>query len=200
MDQRLPIIRSFSRFLLAAVVLCLVSAPLISTNSPSFATDLQGRPLDPFRAARGKIVVLIFVRTDCPISNRYAPVIQQISAQHRDQASFFLVYPSKREIANLIHKHDQQFGFGPTFTALRDPQHILVKQSQAQITPEAAVFDANRQLVYHGRIDNLYEDFSHSRRTATTHELADAIEAATAGKSMESKSTPAVGCYISDLE
>jgi hypothetical protein len=127
-------------------------------------------------------------------------VLQRISAQYRGAASFFLVYPSKRETADLIRKHDQQFGFGARFTALRDPQHILVKQSKAQITPETAVFDANQQLVYHGRIDNLYEDFSHSRRTATTHELVDAIEAATAGKPVESKSTPAVGCYISDLE
>src|ERR1700682_3375422 len=182
MGQEPPIIWSFSRFLLAAVVLCLLSARLISTISPNFATDLQGRPLDPFRAARGKIVVLIFVRTDCPISNRYAPVIQQISAQYQGAASFFLVYPSKRERANSIRKHEQQFGFGPMFTALRDPQHILVKQSQARITPETAVFDPHQQLVYHGRIDNLYEDFSHSRRIATTHELVDAIEAAMAGK------------------
>jgi thiol-disulfide isomerase/thioredoxin len=200
MGQRLSIVRSFFRLLLASVALCLVSAPLISTNSPNSATDLQGRPVDPFRATRGKVVVLIFVRTDCPISNRYAPVIQQISGQHQDKVSFFLVYPSKRETPNLIRKYDQEFGFGPRFTALRDPQHILVKQSQAQVTPEAAVFNASQRLIYHGRIDNLYEDFGHSRRTATTHELADAIEAAMAGKTLTGKPTPAVGCYISDLE
>ena len=200
MGQRLPIIWSFSRFLVATVTLCLVTPSLISTNSPNSATDLQGRPVDPFRAAHGKLVVLIFIRTDCPISNRYAPVIQQISAQHQDKTSFFLVYPSKRETPSLIRKHDQEFGFGPTFAALRDPQHILVKKSQAQITPEAAVFDAHQRLIYHGRIDNLYEDFGHSRRTATTHDLADAIEAAIAGRTLTGKPTPAVGCYISDLE
>jgi hypothetical protein len=75
-----------------------------------------------------------------------------------------------------------------------------VKQSAAQITPEAAVFDAKRRLVYHGRIDNLYEDFGHKRKSATTHELADAIEAAIAGKPLTTKVTSAVGCYISDLE
>jgi thiol-disulfide isomerase/thioredoxin len=200
MGRKLPIVRSSSRFLIAITVLCLVSAPLISTNSPNSATDLQGRPVDPFHAARGKVVVLVFVRTDCPISNRYAPVIQQISTQQQGRVSFFLVYPSKRETANVIRKHDQEFDFGPTFTALRDPKHILVRQSLAQITPEAAVFATNHQLVYHGRIDNLYEDFGHSRRTATTHELADAIEAAMAGKALTGKPTPAVGCYISDLE
>jgi hypothetical protein len=83
---------------------------------------------------------------------------------------------------------------------LRDPEHKLVKQSQAQITPEAAVFDSNGRLVYHGRIDNLYEDFGHARKSATTHELSDAIEAAIAGKPLSGKATPAVGCYISDLE
>jgi thiol-disulfide isomerase/thioredoxin len=182
------------------MVLCLGCAPLISTSSPNSATDLDGKPFDPFHVAQGKIVVLIFVRTDCPVSNRYAPTIQQLGAQRQDKASFFLVYPSERETANLIRKHDRQFGFGPMFAALRDPQHILVRQSHAQITPEAAVFDAHQRLVYHGRIDNLYEDFGHARRTATTHELADAIEAAIAGKALSGKATPAVGCYISDLE
>ena len=200
MEQRLPTLRFFFRLFVATMLLCVGNAALFSTNAPNSATDLEGRPFDPFRAARGKIVVLIFVRTDCPISNRYAPVIQQLNAQHKDKAAFFLVYPSKRETPDMIRKHDQQFGFGSALQPLRDPQRTLVKQSRAQITPEAAVFDAAQHLVYHGRIDNLYEDFGHSRRAATTHELADAIEAAIAGKTLNGKGTPAVGCYISDLE
>jgi thiol-disulfide isomerase/thioredoxin len=196
MGERLQTLRFFSRFAFAIAVLCLVS-PLTS-SSQGFATDLDGKPADPFRAAQGKVVVLIFVRTDCPVSNRYAPTIQQLSAHSTDKAAFFLVYPSKKETSETIRKHDRDFGY--TFAALRDPQHILVKQSQAQITPEAAVFDANRRLVYHGRIDNLYEDFGHARKSATTHELAAAIAAAIAGKTIDGNATPAVGCYISDLE
>jgi len=91
----------------------------------SFATDLDGKPVNPFRAAPGKVVVLIFVRTDCPVSNRYAPAIQQLSAQNGDKVAFFLVYPSKKETADAIRKHDREFGY--TLPALRDPQHILVK-------------------------------------------------------------------------
>ena len=189
--------RTFFHFLFAIVVLCLVASPPTS-RSQGVATDLEGKPADPFHSAQGKVVVLIFVRTDCPVSNRYAPTIQQLSAQDADKAVFFLVYPSKKETAASIRKHDRDFGY--TLAALRDPQHFLVKQSQAQITPETAVFDANRRLVYHGRIDNLYEDFSHARKSATTHELADAIAAAIAGKVLSGNATPAVGCYISDLE
>jgi len=198
MGERLQTLRSFLRFLFAMAALCLGAAPLISAAPQGFPNDLDGKPFDPFRAAQGKVVVLIFVRTDCPVSNRYAPAIQQLGAKNAGRAVFFLVYPSKKETADSIRKHDREFGY--RLAALRDPQHILVKESQAQITPEAAVFDANRRLVYHGRIDNLYEDFGHARKSATTHELADAIEAAIAGKKLTANATPAVGCYISDLE
>jgi thiol-disulfide isomerase/thioredoxin len=190
-------LRTFLRVLFVIATLGLVLSPLTS-RSQGFATDLDGKPADPFRMAQGKVVVLIFVRTDCPISNRYAPAIQQLSDHDAGKAAFFLVYPSKKETSETIRKHDRDFGY--TLAALRDPQHILVKQSQAQVTPEAAVFDDKRRLVYHGRIDNLYQDFGHARKTATTHELADAIAAAIAGKTLSGNATPAVGCYISDLE
>ena len=186
------------RLLVTSALLCGGSWPLVSRNLQSFAADLEGKPLDPFRAAQGKVVVLVFVRTDCPISNRYAPTIQHLSARYSKDATFFLVYPGKRETPDAIREHDREYGY--RLAALRDPQHVLVKQGEAQITPEAAVFDASRRLVYHGRIDNLYEDFGHSRKSATTHELAHAIEAAVTGKSVNGKATPAVGCYISDLE
>lgn len=62
------------------------------------------------------------------------------------------------------------------------------------------MFDANRHLVYHGRIDNLYEDIGRARSAATTHELEDAISAALGGKSLSADATHAVRCYISDLE
>jgi len=198
MSEKSQTFRLFCRLLVPAILLCVCSKPLLSKNQQSFATDLEGKPFDLSRVGRGKITVLIFVRTDCPVSNRYAPTIQELGARHRNDATFFLVYPGKKETRDAIRKHDREFGY--TFAALRDPQHVLVKQSQAQITPEAAVFDASWRLVYHGRIDNLYEDFGHARKTATTHELADAIEAAIAGNPLNGNATPAVGCYISDLE
>jgi thiol-disulfide isomerase/thioredoxin len=196
MSEMLRTLRLFSRFAIAIPLFCMTCVP--STNAQGLATDLAGKPFDPFHATPGKVVVLIFVRTDCPVSNRYAPTIQQLAARRADQATFFLVYPSRKETPEDIRRHEKEFGY--TFAAVRDPQHILVKQSAAQITPEAAVFNAGGRLVYHGRIDNLYEDFGHARKIATTHELADAIEAAIAGKSLVGGATPAVGCYISDLE
>jgi thiol-disulfide isomerase/thioredoxin len=196
------------RRLCAALVLCMSAASCAfitsavprtpSTSAQALAIDLAGNPLDPLKASPGKVVILIFVRTDCPISNRYAPTIQKLSAEYAGKVSFWLVYPARAESAEMIRKHEHDFGY--TLPALRDVQHSLVKLSRVSITPEAAVFDANRQLIYHGRIDDLYQDFGRARPAPTTHELDDAIRAATAGKVPAADTAPAVGCYISDLE
>lgn len=181
------------------VAACLCPSLTISSiSAQAGAVDLAGNPVDPLKTAPGKVVVLVFVRTDCPVSNRYSPTIQHLSSLYHDKAAFWLVYPAKTESAQMIRKHKQDFGY--TLPALRDPQHALVKESHVQITPEVAVFDANRRLVYHGRIDNLYEDFGRARSTPTTHELDDAIQAAMNGKTLPHDTVPAVGCYISDLE
>ena len=180
------------------LALCTWSSLGVPQGEQAAAVDLSGAPVDPIKAAAGKVVVLIFVRTDCPISNRYAPTIQHLSAQHAGKAAFWLVYPDKAESAEAIRKHQRDFKY--ELPALRDLRHTLVKESRAHITPEAAVFDANHRLVYHGRIDNLYEDFGRARPAATTHELDDAIRAAIDGKMLPVDHAPAVGCYISDLE
>jgi len=186
--------------LLLVVIVAAWSASLDAASSAAQKTafDLAGNPVDPLKTAPGKVVVMVFVRTDCPVSNRYAPVIQRLSAAHAGKVMFWLVYPSKTESAEVIRKHEREYGY--KLPALRDPQHVLVKESQVQITPEVAVFDAGQHLIYHGRVDNLYEDIGRARSAATTHELEDAIAAALGGKNLAADATHGVGCYISDLE
>jgi thiol-disulfide isomerase/thioredoxin len=181
-----------------AVAVGLFSSLAQSTAAQASAVDLTGNPVDPLKSSQGKVVVLVFVRTDCPVSNRYAPEIQRLSAQYLDKAAFWLVFPSKAESPEMIRKHEQDFGY--KLPALRDLQHALVRHSQVQVTPEVAVFDVHGRLIYHGRIDNLYEDLGRARSAPTTHELDDAIRAATIGKILPARATPAVGCYLSDLE
>ena len=156
--------------------------------------DLDGRAVDPFRRTGGKTVVLLFVRTDCPISNRYAPTIQKMSSRYGARTSFYLVYPIKSETTEQIRKHLNEFGYH--IATLRDPEFALVRSSQVHITPEAAVFAADGRLLYHGRIDDWYVDFGRARRAPTTHELSESIEAAIAGKNVATATAPAVGCFI----
>ena len=164
--------------------------------------DLDGHAINPLAADSGKVVVLVFLRRDCPVSSRYAPVIQQISRRYVDSASFWLVYPDKTETPQTIRKYLADYQY--QLPALRDPQHVLVKLSRVEITPEVAVFDRHHQLVYDGRIDDWYLDLGRARAAPTTHELDDAIHAALAGKALAETGAKSevrgVGCYISDLE
>ena len=188
--------RHLINFLRLGIILLtlLANAPAGPNES---ALDLNGDPLNPFAAARGKAVALIFVRKDCPISGRYAPTIQELSARYRGNARFFLVFPDKTDSPEEISKYLHDFGY--SLTALRDPGHALVREAHAQVTPEAAVFDAKGKLVYHGRIDNLYEDVSRPRPAATTHELDAALQSAIDGTPLVARETSAVGCYIADI-
>lgn len=183
----------FQRSILAGVWVCLAGVAIAQT-----AIDLEGRAVNPFTTDPGKPVVLIFLRRDCPVSGRYAPTIQQISKENSGNASFFLVYPDKSETPEAIRKSVIDYGYH--LPVLRDPEHALVKLSHVQITPEVAVFDRNRKLVYDGRINDWYIDLSRARPVPTTHELEDAIRAAQSGGSVARNEVRGVGCYISDVE
>lgn len=174
----------------------MVAAP--SNAHGQHSLDLDGHAVNPLQENQEKVVVLVFVRRDCPISSRYAPTIQRISKLYADSASFWLVFPDKNESAETIRKYLQDYGY--RLPTLRDPEHELVKLSRVQVTPEAAVFDRNRQLIYDGRIDDWYRYPGGSRPAPTTHDLDDAVRAAIAGKSVDKNEVRGVGCFISDLE
>lgn len=184
--------------LLAALVVLFFLLP--PSAEPQFSdkgiVDLEGHSVDPFRVARGKVIVLLFVRTDCPISNRYAPAIQELSSRFGKSAEFFLVYPVRSETAEQIRNHLKEYGY--KLRALRDPDYTLVRASSTRVTPEAAVFSPNEQLLYHGRIDDWYTEFGRSRPAPTTHELASAVGAAIAGKPIPVSAQPAIGCFLPD--
>lgn len=185
------------RYRVGFAAMALLSCAGLASAQQS-GVDLDGRLVNPFTASSGKVVVLVFLRRDCPVSGRYAPVIQRISEQNSGKAAFWLVYPDRTDSAQVIRKSVADFGYH--LPVLRDPERALVKLGRVQITPEVAVFDRDRRLVYDGRIDDWYVDLTRARGSPTTHELEDAIHAAAAGEKIVKSEIRGVGCYISDLE
>ncbi len=183
----------FRGVLFAGVVLSSLCA--VAQHS---AIDLKGEAVDPFAVSHGKVVVLVFLRRDCPVSGRYAPTIQQIGKEFSDGVRFWLVYPDKSETPESIRQSVADFGY--SFPVLRDLDHSLAKLARVQITPEAAVFDRDGKLTYDGRIDDTYVDLSRTRPSPTTHELEDAIRATLAGQVVARQEIRGVGCYIADLQ
>lgn len=192
--------RKWVDFLRIVVLLlvCVSFRPVAAQAPAKDLVDLDGRAVNPFQHGNGKIVVFLFVRTDCPISNRYAPTIQALNAQYKKSAEFFLVYPVRSETAEQIRSHILEFGY--KLRPLRDPDGELVKAAEITVTPEAAVFRTDGKLLYHGRIDDWYADFGRSKVAPSTHELSAAVEAAVAGKPIAVATMPAVGCFLPDTK
>ena len=181
----------------ALAVLALVSSAAFAHN-PALPLDLVGHAVDPF-AAPARARVLVFVRTDCPISSRYAPELHRIADEFRSRGvSFWLVYPDPAETSAAIAKHLSEYRYG--WPALRDPEKVLVKRARVTIAPEAAVFNASGSLVYHGRIDDRVAGFGKARPSASRHDLEDAIAATLEGKPVAEPVTRAIGCFLADLE
>ena len=180
------------RFLAVALLSALSAA---SAHLP----NLDGKLLDPLQPSSGtKASVLLFVSTDCPISNRYAPDIRKLyDVYAKDGVMFWLVYPNPAEGPADIRDHLKAFALPGT--ALRDVKHDLVKASGATITPEAAVYNAKGTLTYRGRIDDRYSAVGIEKAQAGRRDLQDAIAATLAGTPVKQKFTQAVGCYIADF-
>jgi hypothetical protein len=155
---------------------------------------LDGQPIDPFATAADKPTVIFFLGTDCPIANRYAPEIRRFIREFASQFQFWLVYPGRDLTPEAIRQHLKEFELDSV--ALRDPNHVLVRLASARVTPEAAVFDAQRRLLYHGRIDDRFVAFGEARPAPTTRELHDVLSALAAGHQPLTQSAPAVGCAI----
>ena len=156
---------------------------------------LEGTPVDPFAPTRGiEATVLLFVMTDCPISNRYAPEIRRLHDEFVGTVRFWLVYVDAERPVDELREHHSSFGY--PFGALRDVDGALVALAAASVTPEVAVFDADRHLIYRGRIDDRYVSFGVARRAPRTRDLHDRLSRIAAGESLAFSETRAVGCYI----
>lgn len=160
--------------------------------------DLSGKAVHPFFEQEAHAIVLVFLRTDCPISNRYAPELLRLRKQFKpSEVRWWFIYPND-DIAT-IQKHIKEYGFASS-GVLRDPQHLLIKQFGITVTPEVTVFMHEQKdsiQIYRGRIDDGVVAFGKQRPAATKHDLREVINAVLSKKPMRLTSQPAIGCYIS---
>jgi hypothetical protein len=169
------------------------------TDAASAVRDLQGRSIDPFGDVKARAVILVFVCTDCPIANRYAPEIERLYELYRQRGIvFWLVYADPRDDAGKIQKHLSDYRY--KIAAIRDPHHRLVRQCKVTKTPEAALITPNGKQVYRGRIDDRNTDYGKARSEPTRRDLQEAIDSMLGGRPVRVATTEVVGCFIPDAE
>ena len=184
-------------YIFVVAVACVIAA----SATPRALTDitiplLNGAMVSPLRST-GDVTVLIFVTTDCPIANRYAPEIRRIYEEFGEKVTFWLVYTADSAQVSELAEHRESFGF--PMKAVRDLKNELVQVTGVTVTPEVAVYDVNQELSYRGRINDQYVEFGIARAAARTHDLRDVLARLVAGEQVVYSETQAVGCYIPDV-
>ncbi|MDQ3254820.1 MAG: redoxin domain-containing protein [Acidobacteriota bacterium] len=196
--QTKRVLSSLVGIALAGVVVYGNETSFIQQSRP---LDLTGRQVDPFRPSDAKAIVFLFVRTDCPVSNRYAPEVRRLNEKFAARGVIFrLVYPDPDTSVEAVRKHVKEYDYH--LDVLRDPQHTLVRMAGVRVTPEAAVFvtEGNgRRMVYRGRIDNRHVAFGKARPAPTTRDLEATLDSIVEGKPVTATTNRAIGCFISDL-
>lgn len=181
-----------------ALLLC--AALLLCLREPAIAATARQTAV-PLEIGGARAVVLYFIASDCPISNRTLPEMLRVEHEFASQGvRFFFVYPNTTETPATIRGHRNAYGIGSN--TLTDPDQALARLTAANTTPEAALLIAQRDAlkpVYVGRIDDRYLSIGTERPVPTRHDLESAISALLAGHAVPPPGGPAVGCAFMTL-
>jgi len=164
--------------------------------APLRATALDGSALVWPSEKPQKALCLVFVGTDCPLANGYAPEIARIVKHYESKGvTFAVVYPLPDAKPDAVRTHAKEYAF--PCPAVLDANLKLATRVGATTTPEAVVLSPTGDVLYRGRIDDRYPKAGGKRReNPTTFDLRDALDAALTGKPAAKPWPPAVGCPI----
>jgi len=146
--------------------------------------------------------LFFFVTTECPISNGYAPEMIRIARDYESKGVHTtFVYSDPDVTEQMAKKHAIDYGLAEVGNVVTDPTHeTFTRRFGATLTPEAAVVVADDppklQVVYLGRIDDLYVGFGKRRNEPTVRDLRNALDAVLAGKPVLPPGGKAIGCSI----
>jgi mono/diheme cytochrome c family protein len=139
-------------------------------------------------------VVVLFLGTECPVNNLYLSTLTHLQKHYASQGVVFVgINSNAQDDSAAVARHATAAGL--PFVVLKDVAAKVADRFAAERTPEAFVLDETRTVRYRGRIDDRY-DKGVQRPQATHHDLADAIDAVLAGKTVAQAVTEAAGCPI----
>ena len=196
---------------LGAVLLAWLALPAAAVDKPADGSavprrvvkdfslpDLQGKLHTPAEWKDRKAVVLVFLATECPVCNGYAPELGRLMKSFASENVLLMgVHPDPELTADEARQHAREYQLG--FTLLLDPRQVLAGAAGAHVTPEAVVLSPTGEVRYRGRIDDRYSAEGKRRDEPRTHDLAEAVQAVLAGKDPAAAETKAFGCPLPPL-
>lgn len=141
-----------------------------------------------------KAYVLVFTSTTCPVAQRYVSRLNEMYDAYAGRGVQFVAVnvdgnDSIQDMAYFAMEYEIRY------PVVKDAEGALVAAVKATRTPEVALLNGKRQVVYRGRIDDQYR-VSGVQPSVTREDLKLAIEAVLEGKPVEVSETPVEGCEI----
>jgi peroxiredoxin len=150
--------------------------------------DMNGRSLN-YRALRGKVTVVMFFSTRCPISNAFNFRRNTVYRDFRNRVKFVVVDSNSNESLEEVRAYAKEVGFD--FPVYMDVNNQASDGFGVLATTDTFVMDSSGVMKYHGYI----EDALNPERT-TKQGLRLAIEAVLEGKPVPMAESRARGCAI----
>jgi peroxiredoxin len=143
-----------------------------------------------------KGLLVVFNCNHCPYANAQWPRLVRLARLARQLGINTVavnanIHPDYPEDAPEKMK-DKINELGIDFPYLVDKSQDVARAFKAQCTPDPYLFDACGRLVYHGRIDDNWQDESE----VTREEMKEAVENLAAGKAIAGEQHPSMGCSI----
>lgn len=169
----------------------------IGATAPDFSlTATDGSTVSLADVADASVFVYVQGCNHCPYVLANLERLRDLAHRFADRGVRFVMVNSNDAdryeddsfdaMVRFAGEHDLPFPY------LHDPSQQTALAYRTVRTPEVLVFDSERTLRYHGRIDDAPKDPA----SATSHELADAIDALLEGRPPEPAETWAVGCTV----
>jgi len=152
--------------------------------------DVNGKvhSLSDYKDSKG--IVLMFIATQCPVSNAYnSRMVELYNEYSKKNIAVIGINSNKQESIEEIKNHSAENGF--KFPVLKDVNNVIADKFQAGHTPEIFVLNSNYEVLYHGRIDDSRDESEVEKR-----DLAAALNEILSGKPVSNPETKAFGCTI----
>lgn len=145
---------------------------------------------------KAKAVVVIFACNHCPYVQAYEDRMIELCKNFTERGVQFLVinandeknYPEDSFDKMKVRTKEKKF----PYPYLRDATQKVATAFGAGATPEVFLLDSSLQLIYHGRIDDNWQQPTQVKQ----HYLRDALTAVLAGKPVGRQETNPIGCSI----
>lgn len=162
--------------------------------------DLQGK-LHRLGESNGcQAVVVVFLATECPISNRYIPVLNElVSKDHvKPAVCIYGVISSPHVTRQEAEVHSEKFQ--PKFPILFDAAGELKSRLSPTHTPHAFLLSPQGKTLYDGAIDDRFAAINKKRSAAGATYLKDAVQAVLKHQAVPIAKSIPVGCPLEEAQ